>query len=241
MDSRLISSSLDALTHKYREITHNLANASTVAYKRRHNEFSLSETAQQDPSTGVGGTLEVNTTVDLAQGHLVSTGRSLDFAINGPGFFVVETDAGRVYTRNGQFRVSADRTLVDFAGRAVASDAGGPIKIPPNVPPSAVHVSGDGTLRYKATAIGKLAIVAADNPADLAPIGDSSFRQAGATEPHKAEKGFDVKQGFNEASNVSVVKELVDLITVSRMYEANFRSIRVDDERKKQILDVAMS
>ena len=240
MDSQLISSSLAALTHKYREITHNLANASTVAYKRRYNEFSLSSSGS-DQDTGTGDTLQVDTSVDLAQGHMVSTGRPLDFAINGPGFFVVETDAGRIYTRNGQFRLNADGTLVDFAGRTVASEQGGPITMPPNVPPTALHISGDGTLRHKKTPIGKLAIVQVDRPSDLVPIGDSGFRQAGAVAPRKAEKGFEVEQGFNEASNVSVVKELVDLITVSRMYEANMRSVRIDDERKKTILDVATS
>jgi len=237
MDSSITTSSLDALTQTYRDITYNLSNASTVGFKRRLNEFHLVEPDQ--PDSVLGGAIEVKSMVDFSQGHFVQSGRQLDLALNGKGFFVIETPQGRLFTRNGQFRFNSDRQLVDYAGRTVAG-TGGPIILPGSVGISDFHVAEDGAVRAGAQSIGKLQIVEFASASEIVPVGDSSFRAAAGVDPTEA-KSAGVRQGFTEAANVNVVEELVGLIQVTRMYEANFRVLRTQDERMKQILNVAMS
>ena len=133
MDNSIVASSLDALTTKYTEVTYNLANASTVGFKRRISEFEL--VPSTDPNNPGGEEVDVKTVVDLTQGHLVASGRKMDFALNGPGMFVVETPSGPIYTRNGQFRVSPNNQLVDYVGRNVAG-TNGVINFPADVNPS---------------------------------------------------------------------------------------------------------
>ena len=237
MDSTITTSSLDALSQTYQGITHNLANASTVGFKRRLNELRLVQTDSQD--SDLGGAIEVQSLLDLSQGHLVHSGRRLDLALNGKGFFVIETPEGRLYTRNGQFRFNSDRQLVDHAGRVVAGTSG-PIVLPESVAINDFHVAEDGAVNAGGRSIGKLRVVDFASTSDVIPVGDSSFRAATSVEPAEA-IGVHVKQGFTEAANVNIVEELVDLIQVTRMYEANFRMLKTEDERMGYILNVAMA
>jgi len=237
MDSSITASSLDALTQVYQDITQNLANVSTVGFKRRLNELRL----VQDGTEGsvLGGTIEVTSVLDLSQGHFVHTGRRLDLALDGSGFFVIETPEGRLYTRNGQFNLNGDRQLVDFAGRTVAG-SGGPIVLPERTSLQDFHVARDGSVWVKGTSIGKLQVVEFASVSDLIPLGNSNFRAAADVEPAPASR-VTLRQGFTEAANVNIVEELVGLIQVTRLYEANFRMLQTLDEQMEQILNVAMS
>ena len=90
-----VSTSIDALMKEYEIITHNLANASTAGFKRRCNAFSrvLDEQNTQDENFSPG-TIDLNSAFDFSQGSIVETGRKLDFALYGKGFFVIETPEG---------------------------------------------------------------------------------------------------------------------------------------------------
>jgi flagellar basal-body rod protein FlgF len=100
-----ITSSVDALTQELEIITHNLANVSTVGFKRRCNAFSKVLDAQQgDAETYSPGIIDLNSAFDFSQGNLIQTGRTLDLSIMGKGFFIVETPEGPLYTRNGAFQ-----------------------------------------------------------------------------------------------------------------------------------------
>lgn len=237
MDSTVTASSLDALTQAYQDITHNLANVSTVGFKRWLNEFRLVEDDEGD--TTLTSEIEVMSMLDFSQGHLVNTGRPLDLALSGSGFFVIETPEGRLYTRNGQFRFNTDRQLVDFAGRTVAG-TGGPIVLPATTGLGDFHVSPDGSVSAKGQSIGKLQIVEFESPSDLIPDGNSNFVPEAGVEPTVATQAT-VRQGFTEAANVNIVEELVDLIRVTRLYEANIQTLQTLDERMEYILNVALS
>src|SRR6185312_15083442 len=136
------------LLEKQAVAAHNLANASTPGYKADISAF------RAVPMTGPGQptrTYAVETTpgADFTQGTVTETGRDLDAAINGPGFFAVQTTSGtEAYTRAGGFSVSAEGELTD-AGRTVMGD-GGPIAIPEN---SKVSLDGDDSVRITSGAI----------------------------------------------------------------------------------------
>ena len=236
-----VSSTLSGLKQEFHTVTHNMANAETVGYKRRFNTFSQILAAQGVGASGeVGSGAGLGSALDFTQGTLVETGRSLDFALVGKGFFVIETPDGPVYTRNGMFRLDPNGQLVDTAGRLVAGESG-PISVPPNVGLSQISVSSDGSISAEDAAIGKFKLVDfGDRENELQPAGINSF-QAPKDAKGVAATGLVVKQGFEEGSNVQMVEELVDMIMVSRLYEANMQFVSVRRDASKSIIDVAMS
>ncbi len=234
-----VSTSIDALTLEFDIIAHNLANVSTVGFKRRCNAFSKSLEAQEAESYSPG-TINLNSVFDFSQGPIVETGRPLDFALHGKGFFAIETPEGPLYTRNGTFQTNQNSQIVDSLGRIVAGQAG-PITIPNNVGLSQLSVSGDGTINAGEIAIGKFRLVDFnDNDNKLVPTGDSCYRMPDENiQPVAAEKVV-VKQGYQEASNVQIIDELVDMILVSRLYEANMKTLTAAKETSSSLLNVAM-
>jgi flagellar basal-body rod protein FlgF len=224
----------EALTKQYHAITQNLANSSTVGYKRIQCEVQAGGAAGRAAS----GIVNSKLSLDLTQGHLVQTGRALDLALSGPGFFVLETPKGNAYTRHGVFQVNAQGQLVDSSGRTVAGESG-PLLLP-NGASESLNVTADGRIFSGKQELGKLRIVEFGEKApDMEPAGQCAYKPRGKADPAAAAKTT-VQQGFQEASNVNVVDELVGLITVSRLYEANAKSIRSQDDRYKNILQVAM-
>jgi len=234
-----VSTSIDALTKEFNIITHNLANVSTVGFKRRCNAFSKTLEAQ-DPASYSPGTIDLNSVFDFSQGSVVETGRPLDFALHGKGFFVIETPEGPLYTRNGTFGTNQNGQIVDSLGRIAAGRAG-PITIPGNVGISQLKVSSDGTISAGEITIGKFRLIDFnDNEKELIPAGDSCYRMPDENiQPAEAENII-VKQGYQEGSNVQIVDELVDMILVSRLYEANMKSISAEKQASGSLMSVAM-
>ena len=231
-----VASSLAGIETRYVGITHNLANVSTTGFKRVRTSFSQ---ALREAGAAGGGGVAADTHVDFTQGPLQGTGRPLDLAITGKGFFVLETPKGPLYTRNGTFTTNAEGNLVDTQGRLVAGE-GGPIVVPTTVSPSQVAVGADGTVLAAGQAIGKLRVVEFADRAALRPEGASGFRAPAGVQPRAAGK-FAVTQGHLEGSNVNVAEELVGLITATRLYESNLKGVGATDERLKNLLQVAMA
>ena len=236
-----LSSSIDALTRELEIITHNMANSSTVGFKRRCNAFSKAlDTQQGGAETYSPGNIDLNSAFDFSQGNLVQTQRPLDFAVMGKGFFVVETPNGPLYTRNGAFQTNANGQIVDSAGRAVAGEAG-PITVPASIGLSEIQASADGRLMANGINIGKLKVVDfKGNESKLAPVGGNCFVMTDKDVQPTAAESIVVKQGFQEASNVKIVDELVDMIMVTRLYEANMRYVSAQRENSSALTSVAM-
>jgi len=234
-----VSTSIEALTKEFNIIANNLANASTVGFKRRCNAFSKALEAQ-DAETYSPGTIDLNSAFDFSQGSIVETGRPLDFALHDKGFFVIETPEGPLYTRNGVFNTNQNSQIVDSKGRIVAGQAG-PITIPDNVGISQLNVTSDGTISAGEIAIGKFRLVDFnENENKLIPTGDCCYRMPDVNiQPAEAEN-IAIKQGYQEASNVQIIDELVDMILVSRLYEANMKSIIAEKEASSGLISVAM-
>ena len=150
---------------------------------------------------------------DLSAGTVLQTGNELDAAINGDGFFAVQTPAGERWTRAGSFQISNDGTLVDMSGNPVLG-TGGPIQF--GLEETGITIGADGSISSSEGAKGQLRIVEFANAQQLKREGANLF--SGGTPAANADSR--VMQGFVERSNVSGVSEMAELIRVTRAYES---------------------
>lgn len=228
-------SALKAQSNALEVAANNIANVSTAGYRGQIASFEalLVETSGQQPS---GWERLVNehaavhgSRLDLGQGNLERTGNPLNFAIDGPGFFTVQSKAGPMYTRNGSFHVSVGGQLLSAAGDPVLGDAG-PIVLPPGGP---IAISGDGTVSVAGAVAGKLRIVEFASPGSLTPAGATYYSAIkGAEKPAAASL---VEQGMLESSNVSPVIAMVQLLTAQRQAEMVERAMSAFDSTFNRI------
>lgn len=237
-----IDATIQNLLREFDTIAHNVANAGTVGYKRRINTFSqalaeqgagtLAEAGYEDPEV-------VYTTFDFSQGSLTETRRTLDFALNGKGFFAIETPDGPLYTRNGMFRLNQDGQIVDSLGRTVAGESG-PITIPPTVGLSQISVSHDGRIQAAGLPVGQFRLVDfQEDESQLVSVGFHAYRAPEGMDPEPAES-LQVMQGFKEGSNVQLFEEMIDMIMVTRLYEANMKLKSSGTDTSQGLLSVAL-
>ncbi len=239
--STQLSTSIDALTREFEIITHNLANAGTAGFKRRCNAFSkVLDTQKGEADTYSPGVIDLQSSIDFSQGGLNQTGRPLDLSLSGRGFFVVETPDGPLYTRNGSFQTNANGQLTDFAGRTIAGE-GGPLTIPATVSTTQLSVSSDGQVSAGEISIGKIKVVDfKENENKLVAAGNNCFVMPDKDVQASPAENAVVKQGYQEASNVQIVDEMVDMIMVSRLYEANMKYFSAQREASGTLTNVAM-
>jgi flagellar basal-body rod protein FlgF len=238
-----LGSSVSALTNDYYIIAHNLANINTAGYKRKVNSFTreLMKQVSDGPDGSVPeGEISINSVFDFSQGSFLKTNRSLDVAISGKGFFVVETPDGPLYTRSGMFQVNPQGQLVDLEGRMISGD-GGPIVVPADVSVHQVDIGEDGSVSTGGISLGRLKVVDfKEDEEKLFSVGKNCFSVPEGVAPVAVEKAL-IKQGFQENSNVERMEEVVGLITVSRLYETNMKLLARRQENAKAIIGVANS
>jgi flagellar basal-body rod protein FlgF len=157
---------------------------------------------------------------DFGAGALRQTGAPLDLALEGDGFFVVQTARGERYTRAGSFALNADGQLVTHRGDLVVGERG-----PVTVPPGEIGVGEDGTVSVSGRAVERLRIVRFNSPsAALTKEGDSLFAANGSERPTEANNAR-VLQGSLESSNVNPLAELSAMIENSREFDSLQRSV----------------
>ena len=231
-------------------ISNNLANVSTVGFKRDRVTFEdllyqirrqpgaqSSESNQLPSGLQLGtGVRVVATQKEFTEGSLQVTGNSLDVAINVRGFFeVLLPDGTTAYTRNGQFHLSRDGEIVNADGLVIQPS----ITIPQGA--QSLTIGKDGTVSVvlpgepEAQQIGSLTVTDFINPAGLEAIGGNLFLETTASgSPTNGTPGLDglgtIEQGNLENSNVEVVEELVNMITTQRAYEMNAKVISTSDQ-----------
>ena len=223
-----------SLAQKQDMIASNLANVNTPAYKRQ---------GQVKSDFPIPGTVVVATPLDFSQGDLVSTGRDLDFAIDGEGFFTVLRGGTVAYTRSGNFHLDRDGNLVTPQGYPMDPA----IIIPPET--ERVEIGTDGTVYSIAdsgstsTAIGRLQAVRFQNVQGLIPIGDNLFLEGPDSGTpltgNFGEQGFPtLRQRFIEQSNVDLTQEISEEMLTQRAFQANVRAFRTTDELIGSTLDL---
>jgi flagellar basal-body rod protein FlgG len=238
-------------------IANNLANVNTPGFKRSrpHFEDLLYQTVQGEavlggpeaqtiPAIQIGRGVKLSAVQRIhAQGSLEQTGRPLDLAIEGEGFFQVQLPTGEQgYTRDGGFTISDQGTLVTQGGYLVSPG----IQVPADATSITISRTGIVTAARgtgaQAEEIGRLELARFANPAGLLALGENLFAQTAASgEPvvgMPQEDGLGgIQQGALEASNVEIVQEMVDMITSMRAYEINSKAIK----NSEQMADVVNS
>jgi flagellar basal-body rod protein FlgF len=214
---------------------HNIANVSTSGYRGQIASFESLLLENGGRTSGgwerlVNGQAAVRgSRLDLAEGNLEHTGNPLNFAIEGPGFFAVQTKAGTMYTRNGSFQLSPSGQLLSAQGDPVLGESG-PMTLPPGGP---IAISGDGTVSVAGAVVGKLRLAEFASAEVLAPSGSTYY-----SAPQKAEKpaaASTVAQGMIESSNVSAVAAMVELLTAQRQAEMAERALGAFDSTFNRI------
>jgi flagellar basal-body rod protein FlgF/flagellar basal-body rod protein FlgG len=205
-------------------IANNLANANTAGYRAQHNVFS-SVLAAAGSSNGTALNHAINnygllsgTTLDLGQGAMQKTGNDLDVAIQGQGFFVVQTANGPMYTRDGSFQLSNKGQLVTAAGDPIMGDKGTITMLP-----GSVTISPDGTISSNGAVAGKLKLVQFPADTPLTSAGETYYSAPPKTETPATDST--VQQGMLESSNVNPVSGMVELITAQRSAEMMQRAL----------------
>lgn len=231
-------------------ISNNLANANTTGFKKSRLEFEDllylnlgNSTGQATPENQVSGELLIGSGArsvanlkTFSQGSLEDTQRELDVAIEGEGFFQLSyRDNELRYTRDGSFKIDAQRRLVSAHGYLLQPA----ITLPENA--MKTYIGRDGTVSValqgqdQLQVIGEISLTRFPNPAGLLSEGDNLYRQSSASgEPIANKPGVggngNLNQNSLERSNVDVVSEMVRLITAQRAYEINSKVIRSGDE-----------
>lgn len=213
-------------------VAHNLANANTHGFRADLARF------QASPVAGAGYPSRVNVVAtgagfDHSPGTLISTGRVLDLAVDGPGWIAVQAaDGSEAYSRAGALNINGLGLLETRRGELVLGD-NGPVAVPPHVQ---LVVGGDGTLSVvpqgqgpeTLAQIGRIKLVNPD-PGVLEKRHDGLVRVAdgGVADPDASVK---LVSGFLESSNVNLAEAMVSMIELARQFEVEVRMMRLADE-----------
>ncbi len=219
-------------------IANNIANANTNGYRREEMKFEellrsgRGADWQKNATQTTRYVKEAGIVRDLTEGRIVATGNTLDLAMNGDGYFVVQTARGERFTRDGHFTLNAEGQIVTETGDALLSD-GGPITITNE--DGDVKIAADGTISGDQGQIGKLRVAQFADSRALVKEGGSLY---GTTQtPTDAESGYKIAQGMIESSNVQPVTEITDMISVMRSYQAVANLIQSQEDLKFKAVD----
>ena len=209
-------------------VANNIANVSTTGFRREGVIFAEHVARLQDePSLSMAhGNGRV---IDLSQAGLVRTGGALDLAIQGDGFFLIETPDGERLTRAGAFALSPEGEMVTPDGYRLLDEGGAPIQLPLG---AKVAIGADGTISANAQAIGRIGMWQPQDPLSLSHRAGTMF-DGGAVEPAE---GGTVMQGFLEESNVNPVLEIARMIQVQRSYEMGQKFLEAEDSRARNVI-----
>jgi flagellar basal-body rod protein FlgF len=229
-------SSQMALQRQMDVVANNLANLATPAFKGEAMMFS-----QYLVKPGGTGPLafvqDIGTVRDLRQGALSRTGNPLDMALEGKGYFAVQTPLGVRYSRNGHFQLDPEGQIVTSDGFPVLGDSGQPMVVPATTktitvaPDGTVSLSSDGTTAQ--SVIGKLQVVDFPAPQAVTPAASGLWVTDQTPQPAAAK----VQQGMIEESNVQPVVELTRMLSVARASQSVKNLLDEESQRQSAAID----
>ena len=208
----------------------NMANANTNGFK---SDFAQARAMQVFYGDGLPSrvyALSENPATNFDYGSMLETGNDLDLAIDGEGWIAVQgRDGSESYTRSGSLRVDANGMLVTAQGDLVLGD-GGPIALPPY---EKIEIGDDGTISLQASGqapntlaeVGRIRLVK-PAPGQLSKGGDGRMQLAAGSPPLPADATVRVQKGFLESSNVNVVEEFTEIISLARQFDMNLKLMR---------------
>lgn len=218
-------------------IANNMANISTPAFKRESMKFE--EYIQQtQPAEGETGTQQISfvqdkgTLRDLTQGAISHTGAPFDLAINGKGYFTVQSPDGTThYTRNGHFTLDGNGRIVTESGDVLQGDGG---ELTVTNDDGDIHIAQDGTVSGQRGQLGKIKLVTFDNEAALQKDGASLYSTTQQAKPVETPM---ILQGSLEGSNVQPVLEISHMLDVMRAYQTTANLTQNLDDLKRNAID----
>lgn len=244
------ASGMNAIQKQIDTISNNLSNVNTIGFKNQRVEFKdlmyekvkSEDFVRTDGSVAqleIGnGVMPIATTRNFTNGSFNQTEKELDFAINGPGFFVIENQNGaKRYTRDGTFKLSiedGEATVRTSSGYTVMGEDG-PIELGEDV--ASINVSEEGTITVVRTDgtkddVNQIKLITFANPEGLSSEGKNLYSETDVSgEALDNENGVagEVWQGYLETSNVKVIEEMVNMISAQRAYELNSKTIQTVD------------
>jgi len=231
---------MNALERWQTAIAGNLASGSVAGFKKDETSFSsaLAGNTRMQPGE-VGAEIsnympQASTRVSESQGALRQTGKDLDFAIQGSGYFQVSTTGGgKAYTRDGEFHLDGNGKLVNKQGLEVQCESG-PLTVDIKLGP--VTVNSTGGVTQGDSSLGKLAIFDLAKSGQLQRTGNGLLAPAKGGVPARVENP-EVFQGYVEESNVVPLQEMVNLIAVSRAYEVSQKLISSIDQTTRSAIE----
>lgn len=212
-------------------IANNIANASTTGFKAEGVMFAefVSNLGRDHESLSLA-TANVQITTQ-AQGALTSTGGAFDLAIEGDGFFLIDTPVGQRLTRAGMFTPNENGDLVTPDGHRVLDAGGAPIFIPQDA--AQIGIAPDGTVSASGRPIAQISLVMPIDPNQLTREGSTMFDATGGFEPILDGR---MMQGFLEDSNVNPITQIGRMIEVQRAYELGQSFMEQEDERIRGLI-----
>jgi flagellar basal-body rod protein FlgF len=223
-------------------LANNLANVNSTGYKRDRLFVQMLKEGTTSPpdARGAMDNVEVDRYIDMREGPLQQTDNPLNLAIDGPGFFVAETSQGTRYTRNGNFTLSTDGSLVTAEGDPVMGNDG-KIRLPnfEHLEMKKIKITPSGEVLEGDQHVAQLRVVNITDPEML------QKDQHGMLMPREGQRVTEIpddqrviRQGFLEESNVNGIEEMMAMIELSRGFETDQRIIKAQDATLDRSLDV---
>ncbi|MGL4279650.1 MAG: flagellar hook-basal body complex protein [Albidovulum sp.] len=220
------------LMAEMRVIANNIANASTTGFRAEGVVFA-EHVARLGP--GVPSLSMANAEgrlVNDAQGALTQTGGAFDLAIEGDGYFLIETPGGNRLSRAGAFLASAEGELVTPDGMRLLDAGGAPVAVPAGA--ARIAIGGDGTVSADGAPVAQIGLWIPAGATGLVADGATRFDAPDGVEPMTGGKIF---QGFLEQSNVNAVTEIARMIEVQRAYELGQGFLDNEDRRIRSVIE----
>jgi flagellar basal-body rod protein FlgF len=236
---------------KMEVIAQNLANVNNTGYKKDalvfkemmapfkpDSGFEAGKNALLTPEKSNKNVSYVGITdyyTDFSTGGIKNTGGALDLALDGEGFFKVQTPDGPRYTRNGNFRLNTAKQLVNQNGNQVLDRNNAPVVIDA---PGEISIDGEGSVSVGTglanTTITNIKLVNFENKKFLEKMGDGLYRHTGLAEDELEANDTKTRQGFLESSNVTAVEEMTEMVGTLRIFESYQKIIQSIDSMNDQ-------
>lgn len=217
-------------------LANNLANLNTVGFKSDTPIFQVGSVSELKGGEGVNNTVVeqtswVDSATDFSQGPMTRTNNPNDVALNGHGFFVLQTPAGVRYTRSGQFTTDSQGELVSKDGFQVLGKGGVPIRIEPSrIGRAGMVINSEGEVRVEGQLLGQIDVVDFPRPYRLEKRGNSLFEAITPDQETIPVPNTVFVQGSLEGANVGAIEQMVALIEVARLYESYQKILQSFDD-----------
>lgn len=219
------------LLREMQTVANNIANISTTGFRAEGVIFAEYVAALEDGRESLSMASAVGRLVQTQQGALSPTGGQLDFAIEGDGFFLIQTPQGEALTRAGAFTPNENGELVTPDGYLLLDAGGAPVFVPPDA--RDIAMAGDGTLSADGRPLTRIGLWRPTDPSDLRHQSGARFVADGGVEPADS---ANLLQGFLEDSNVDPIAQIARMIEVQRSYEMGQGFLEREDERVRGFL-----